>query len=109
MCIFLVHVSQLRGARIRQDFQKAEAYQGCLATELQQHVIPLIQQELDADVLCDRLKLEACMIYLQICICNASVYIYTTYAPADTYLQPKIHCRKLVNGMACIHTNISQG
>ena len=31
----------------------------CLATELQQHFIPLIQQELNVDVLCDRL--EACM------------------------------------------------
>ncbi len=46
-------------ARIRYDVQKAEAYQACLATELQQHFIPLIQQELDVDVLCDRL--EACM------------------------------------------------
>jgi len=46
-------------ARIRYDVQKAEAYQACLATELQQHFIPLIQQELNVDVLCDRL--EACM------------------------------------------------
>ena len=46
-------------ARIRYDVQKAEAYQACLATELQQHFVPLIQQELNVDVLCDRL--EACM------------------------------------------------
>ncbi len=46
----------LRG---RDDVQKAEACQACLATELQQHFIPLIQQELTIDVLCDRL--EACM------------------------------------------------
>ena len=46
-------------ARIRYDLQKAEAYQVCLATELQQHFIPLIQQEHNVDVLCD--KLEACM------------------------------------------------
>jgi len=46
-------------ARIRYDVQKAEAYQACLATELQQHFITLIQQELNVDVLCDRL--EACM------------------------------------------------
>ena len=46
-------------ARLRYDVQKAEAYQICLATELQQHFIPLIQQELNVDVLCDRL--EACM------------------------------------------------
>jgi len=40
----------------RIDVQKAEAYQACLATELQQHFIPLIQQELIVDVLCDRLE-----------------------------------------------------
>jgi len=43
----------------RYDVQKAEAHQASLATELQQHFIPLIQQELNVDVLCD--KLEACM------------------------------------------------
>ena len=41
-------------ARIRYDVQNF-----CLATELQQHFISLIQQELNVDVLCDRL--EACM------------------------------------------------
>lgn len=45
------HVSQLRAdARIRYAVQKAEAYQGCLAAELQQHFTSLIQQELYADV-----------------------------------------------------------
>ena len=44
-------------ARIRYDVQKAEAYQACLATELQQQFIPLIQQELNVDVLCDRLEI----------------------------------------------------
>ena len=39
-------------ARIRYDVQKAEAYQACLATELQQHFIPLLQQELNVDVFC---------------------------------------------------------
>ena len=46
-------------ASIRYDVQNAEAYQACLASELQQHFIPLIQQELNVDVLCDRLK--ACL------------------------------------------------
>jgi len=61
-------------ARIRYDVQKAEAYQAPLATELQQHFIPLIQQKLNVDVLCD--KLEACMksaaqnTMQQACKCN---------------------------------------
>ena len=46
-------------ARMRYDIQKDEAYQAYLATEQQQHFIPLIQQELNVDVLCD--KLEECM------------------------------------------------
>ena len=46
-------------ASIRYDVQKAEAYQACLATELQEHFIPLSQQELNVNVLCGRL--EACM------------------------------------------------
>ena len=46
-------------ARMRYDIQKDEAYQAYLATEQQRHFIPLIQQELDVDVLCD--NLEECM------------------------------------------------
>ena len=53
------HSSATPDARIKYDAQKAEAYQVSLASELQQHFIPLIQQELDVDVLCD--KLETCL------------------------------------------------
>ncbi len=47
------------GARMRYDVQRAEAYQVALASELQQHFIPLIQHELDVDLLAD--KFVACL------------------------------------------------
>ena len=46
-------------ARMRYDVQTAEAYQVALASELQQHFIPLIQHELDVDLLAD--KFVACL------------------------------------------------
>ena len=47
------------GARMRYDVQRAEACQVARASELQQHFIPLIQHELDVDLLAD--KLVACL------------------------------------------------
>ena len=47
------------GARMRCDVQRAEAYQVPLPSELQQHLIQLIQHELDVDLLAD--KLVACL------------------------------------------------
>ena len=41
------------GARMGYDVQRAEAYQVALASELQQHFIPLMQHELDVDLLAD--------------------------------------------------------
>ena len=45
--------------RVRYDGQKAEAYQVSLASELQQHFIPLMHSQLDVDLLCE--KLETCL------------------------------------------------
>ena len=50
------HSSAASNAKIKYDVQKAEAYQVSLASELQQHFIPLTRQELDVDVLCDKLE-----------------------------------------------------
>ena len=47
------------GARMQYDVHRAEAYQVALASELQQHFIPLIQHELDVDLLPD--KFVACL------------------------------------------------
>ena len=46
-------------ARVRYDDQNAEAYQVSVASELQQHFTPLIHNQLDAHLLCE--KLEICL------------------------------------------------
>ena len=50
-------------AKFRYDSQRGDACQYCLAHELQEHFMPLMGQEIDADQSCDELcdMLIACM------------------------------------------------